>query len=116
MRHHSSIKKFGREKNQRKALMASLMRNMIRDTKLKTTLIKAKALRPMIEKMVTKAKVDSLASRRLLTSRLRNNHEIENLFTKVATKYKTRNGGYTRIIKLPNRKLDGAKMAIIEFV
>lgn len=116
MRHHSSIKKFGREKNQRKALMASLMRNLIRDNKVKTTLIKAKALRPMIEKMVTKAKTDSLASRRLVTSRLRNNHETDNLFAKVAPKYATRNGGYTRIIKLPNRKLDGAPMAIIEFV
>jgi large subunit ribosomal protein L17 len=116
MRHHSSIKKFGREKNQRKALMASLMRNLIRDNKVKTTLIKAKALRPMIEKMVTKAKTDSLASRRLVTSRLRNDHETDNLFSKVAPKYKTRNGGYTRIIKLPNRKLDGAPMAIIEFV
>jgi large subunit ribosomal protein L17 len=116
MRHHSSTKKFGREKNQRNALMASLAKNLIRDNRIETTLAKAKALRPIVEKMVTKAKNNTLASRRLVLSRLNNSIEVDNLFDNIAPKYKTRNGGYTRIIKLPRRDLDGADMALIEFV
>ena len=116
MRHHSSIRKFGREKNQRRALMRSLARNLIRDLKIKTTLPKAKELRPYVEKLITKAKGDTVASRRLINSRIHSALETKKLFDTVAPKYKDRNGGYTRIIRLPNRDLDGSPMAIIEFV
>ena len=116
MRHHSSIKKFGREKNQRHALMRSLARNLIRDSRIKTTLAKAKALRPFVEKLVTKAKMGTLASRRLVVSRIHGQDEVKKLFETVAPKYKERKGGYTRIIRMPNRDLDGSPMALIEFV
>ena len=116
MRHHSKIKKFGREKNVRNALMRSLARNLIRDEKITTTLSKAKALRPYVEKLVTKARVGSVASRRLVASKIGVGSESKKLVDVVAPKYKTRSGGYTRITKLPLRKLDAAAMAVIEFV
>ena len=116
MRHHSNVKKFGREKNQRHALMRSLARNLIRDNRVKTTEAKAKALRPMVEKLVTKAKTDTMATRRLITSRIHGVAETKKLFETIAPKYKSRAGGYTRIIKLPHRDLDAAPMALIEFV
>lgn len=116
MRHHSKVKKFGREKNQRHALMRSLARNLIRDSHVKTTLAKAKAMRPMVEKLVTKAKTDTVAQRRLVNSRIHSPTESKKLFEVIAPKYKTRPGGYTRITRMPNRDKDGAEMAVIEFV
>jgi large subunit ribosomal protein L17 len=116
MRHHSNIKKFGREKNVRNALMRSLARNLIRDEKITTTLSKAKALRPYVEKLVTKARNGTVTSRRLISSRIGVGDEAKKLVDTIAPKYKGRSGGYTRIIKLPLRKLDAAAMAVIEFV
>ncbi len=116
MRHHSSKRKFGREMNQRDALIRSLSRNLINEGRITTTLAKAKSLRPFVEKLVTKAKTGTLASRRLVISRVHGERETKVLFTDLAKKYKDRKGGYTRIIKLPRRKLDAAPMAMIEFV
>lgn len=116
MRHHSNIRKFGREKNQRQALMRSLARNLLRDGKIKTTLAKAREIRPFVEKLVTKAKSDTVANRRLIVSRIQGIVETGKLFKEIAPKYKSRAGGYTRIVKMPNRDLDGAAMALIEFV
>ncbi|MBU6232107.1 MAG: 50S ribosomal protein L17 [Patescibacteria group bacterium] len=116
MRHHSNVRKFGREKNQRHALMQSLARNLIRDSRIKTTTAKAKELRPMIEKLVTKAKSATIASRRLINARIKSPSDTKKLIDTIAPKYKGRNGGYTRIIKLPNRELDGSPMSVIEFV
>ncbi|MFA6404505.1 MAG: 50S ribosomal protein L17 [Candidatus Paceibacterota bacterium] len=116
MRHHSNTRKFGREKNQRAALLRSLARNLIRDGRIKTTLAKAKELRPMVEKMVTKAKVVTVASRRLISSRLRGVEETKKLFSELGPKYISRKGGYTRIIRMPNRDKDNSSMALIEFV
>ncbi len=116
MRHHSNVRKFGREKNQRHALMRSLARNLIRDNKIKTTLSKAKELRPYVEKLVTKARTDSVASRRLINSRISGVSETKKLFVEIGPKYADRKGGYIRIVKLPNRDLDGSPMALIEFV
>lgn len=117
MRHHNSKRKFGREKNERKALVSSLALNLILRGKIKTTLPKAKELRSFVEKLVTSAKKENLATRRLIMSRLSNRRpEVKKLFETIAPKYKTRNGGYVRIIKLGIRKADGAPMASIEFV
>ncbi len=116
MRHHGNVRKFGREKTQRHALMRSLARNLIRDSRIKTTLAKAKELRPFVEKLVTKAKVGGVASRRLIMTRIQGAPETKTLVDTLAPKYKGRSGGYTRIIKMPNRDLDGAPMAMIEFV
>ena len=116
MRHHSNVRKFGREKTQRHALMRSLARNLIRDSQIKTTTAKAKELRPFVEKLVTKAKTDTMASRRLIMSRIHSVSETKKLIDTIAPKYKSRAGGYTRITRLPNRDLDGSPMSVISFV
>ena len=117
MRHHSNVRKFGRTKNQRHALMKGLMLSLIAHGRIETTEAKAKELRPAIEKMVTKANVNTLASRRLVTSRLYGlTAEAKKLIDDIAPKYKGRAGGYTRITKLPRRAGDASKMAVIEFI
>jgi large subunit ribosomal protein L17 len=117
MKHHKSIRKFGRTRNVRNALIKSLAISLIRHGKIETTEAKAKELRPFIESLVTKAKADTVASRRLVASRLINQEdETRKLFTEIAPKYINILGGYTRIIKLGARVSDSAKMAIIEFV
>jgi large subunit ribosomal protein L17 len=117
MRHHNSKRKFNRSKNQKKALLVSLALNLIIRERIKTTLPKAKELRPFIEKIITQAKKDTVANRRLLLSRLFNQEkEVVKLFKKIGPKYLDRQGGYTRIIKANFRKSDGAQMAIIEFI
>jgi len=116
MRHHNANRKFGRETGQRAALLRSLAEALIKNNKIKTTEAKAKEIRPMVEKMVTRAKTNTLASRRLLIARLRNEASVKELMETIAPRYTKRAGGYTRITKLPPRKSDGAKMAVIEFV
>ena len=96
--------------------MRSLARNLIRDSRIKTTTAKAKALRPIVEKLVTKAKTGTIASRRLVNARIQGAAETKKLFDVIAVKYTKRNGGYTRIVSLPNRNLDGSPMSLIEFV
>ena len=96
--------------------MRSLACNLIRDSRIRTTTAKAKELRPYVEKLVTKAKSDSVASRRLIMSGIHSVSETKKLFDTIAPKYQDRKGGYTRIVKLPNRDLDGSPMALIEFV
>lgn len=117
MRHHNSKRKFGRTKNQRNALINSLALNLIVREKIKTTEPKAKELRPFIEKIVTQAKKNNLASVKLIVSKLSNRKkEVKKLFDVIAPRYVDKKGGYTRVIKTGVRKSDGAKMAIIEFV
>ena len=117
MRHGNNKRKFGREKGVRNALISSLALNLIVREKIKTTLPKAKELRPFIEKIVTNAKKGDLATRRLIIAKLSNrSKEVKKLFDKIAPKYIDRKGGYTRILKLGIRKSDGAEMAQIEFV
>jgi len=117
MRHHNINRKFGRDKTQKRALLNSLVFNLIVREKIKTTLPKAKELRPIIEKLITHAKKGDLATRKLIISKLSgHNKEVKKLFEVLAPKYSDKNGGYTRVLKLGNRKADGAPMAIIEFV
>jgi len=117
MRHHNANRKFGREKNGRIALMKGLASSLISYGRILTTVAKAKEVRPKVEKMVTKAKNDTLATRRLLLSGFYNNNiVVEKLIKEIAPKYADRNGGYTRITKIVSRKSDGAPMAVIEFI
>jgi large subunit ribosomal protein L17 len=117
MRHHNKNRKFGRNRAQRGALLKGLAVNLIRAGRIKTTEAKAKELRPFMEKLVTRAKVGTLASKRILLSRLMNQaKETKILMEEIAPKFKEVNGGYTRVLKLPPRKSDGAKLALIEFV
>lgn len=117
MRHHNNKRKFGREKNQRNALMKGLVLSMIAHGRIETTLAKARELRPMMEKFVTLAKKGDLSARRLISKRLYGKGiEVKKLVDDIAPKYIDRNGGYTRIVKLDQRKGDGSEMALIEFV
>ncbi len=117
MRHHNNVRKFGRDKTQKRALLNSLVLNLIVREKIKTTEPKAKELRPVIEKLITRAKSGNIATRRLIAAKLSNKgKEVKKLFDVIAPKYADKKGGYTRILKLGARKSDGAKMAVIEFV
>ena len=108
-------KKFGRPSAQRKALLKSLATALILNGRIKTTEVKAKSLRPEFEKLITKAKTNTVHSKRLVSGLLHKD-VAKKLFTEIAPRYASRNGGYTRIIKLGARKSDGAKMAYIEIV
>jgi large subunit ribosomal protein L17 len=116
MRHHNNIRKFGRKKDERNALLKHLAQSLVKNGKIKTTEAKAKELRPFIEKLTTRAKNPSLASRRILVSRLGSETLAKKLTEDIAPKYKMREGGYTRIIKRGIRTGDASKIAIIEFV
>ena len=117
MRHHNKNRKFGRKRSQRRALLSSLALSLVIHGKIKTTEAKARELRPFIERLVTKGRSTNVHTRRLIASRLMNRkQETKKLIDEITPKYKDRQGGYTRIIKLPPRVGDAAKMAIIEFV
>lgn len=115
MRHSNVNRKFGRKRNQRKALMKSLAHNLVLKGKIRTTEAKAKELRPFVEKLITLGKKETPASKRLLVSRV-GKMASDKLTGSVVSNYKTRQGGYTRITKLVRRGSDGAPMAVIEFV
>lgn len=106
---------FNRSKTQRKALEKSLIRSLIVHERISTTEAKAKELRPAVEKLVTRARVDSVANRRLVASKVGDAAAVKKLFTSIAPRYKERNGGYTRIVKRVV-KADGRKNAYIAFV
>ncbi len=108
-------RKFHREKDQRKALIKSLMREIFIKEKIKTTQAKAKEIRKFVERAITKAKVGDLASRRYLLKYV-SPAVTKKVVEDIALRYKMRNGGYTRVINLGSRKSDGSKMAIIELV
>ncbi|MDB5260300.1 MAG: rplQ [Candidatus Nomurabacteria bacterium] len=117
MKHHKAFRKFGREKNQRKAFVRGLVVNLVRHGRIETTLARAKEIRPLTERLITLAKEDTVSRRRLVASRIMNQElETKKIFTEYAPKYKDISGGYTRILKLSTRLSDGAEKAIIEFV
>jgi large subunit ribosomal protein L17 len=115
MIHSQKTKQLGRKKNVRNALIKTLSVSLIRDGKIITTETKAKVLRPIVEKLVTKAKVGDVSARRFINSKI-GAVSSKKLVDIVAPKYKDRNGGYLRITKISTRKDDGAKRAQIEFV
>lgn len=116
MRHHEKFKVLGREKGQRVALVKSLLRSLVIHEGITTTETKAKELRKYMEPLVTKAKANTLAARRHIISKIGDEVAAKKLIEVIAAAHKTRPGGYTRVIKLPLRKSDGAKMAHIQFV
>ena len=117
MRHKVKKKHFDRTKEQRLALYRSLARALIMEERIETSLQKAKALRPFVEKLITLGKKGDLTARRRALALLPDRKVIKKLFEEVAPRFENRNGGYTRIIKLPDkRKGDGCELAIIELV
>ena len=99
-----------------KLLLSGLASSLIRDGKIKTTEARAKAVRPVVERLITKAKKGDLASRRLVLRVVPDREIVHKLFSEVAPQYTERNGGYTRIVKLGPRKGDAAPMALIELI
>lgn len=116
MRNHDNKRKFGRKSNVRLALLRSLAEALMEHGKITTTEPKAKELRAYAEKLITLGKKGTLASRRLLVSRMGTQERAKTLVDTVAPRYKDRLGGYTRITKLPRRMSDGSAMAVIELV
>jgi large subunit ribosomal protein L17 len=117
MRHQKSVVKLGRSQSHRDALLANQVVSLIEHNRIKTTLAKAKAVRPFAEKLVTLGKKNTLHARRTALSYLRHNEgAVHRLFDEVAPRAAERKGGYTRIVKLGQRKSDAAPMALIEWV
>ncbi len=117
MRHKVKKKKFDRTKEQRLALYRNLARSLILEERIETTVQRAKAVRGFVEKLVTLGKKGDLASRRRALELLPDKEAVRKLFEDIAPRFEDRNGGYTRVIKLPDRrKGDCAEMAILEWV
>jgi large subunit ribosomal protein L17 len=116
MRHHRSGKKLGRDSAHRKALYANLAGSLIEHGRIKTTEAKAKAVRPIAEKMITLGRRGDLAARRQALAYLRSQEIVHMLFAEVGPRFADRDGGYLRIVKLGPRVGDSAEMAYLEFV
>ena len=116
MRHQNKTVKLGVTAAHRKALLANQVCSLIEHQRIKTTLAKAKAVRPLAEKMVTLGKNGSLHARRTALAVLRQKGAVKKLFDDIAPRSASRNGGYTRIIKLGQRKSDSAAVAFLEWV
>ena len=116
MRHLKRNAKLGRKGAHRNAMLANMVCSLITHKRVTTTLAKAKAVRPVAEKMVTLGKKGSIHHRRLAVARLHQEGAVKTLFTEIAPQFESRQGGYTRIIKLGDRRGDASPMAIIEFV
>lgn len=116
MRHRSKKVTLDRKSGPRKALLSGLVCQVILYEKIKTTEAKAKAIKPMVERVITRGKTDTLANRRILLSRLPIKKAVKKVFEVLGPKYKERAGGYLRLIKIGPRKGDGANIVQIELV
>jgi large subunit ribosomal protein L17 len=116
MRHRNSGRQLSRNASHRHALMRNMATSLLRHETIRTTVPKAKELRRVVEPLITMAKVDSLAKRRLAFSRLRDVAVVEKLFADLGPRFKTRSGGYTRILKMEPRPGDSADMALMQLV
>lgn len=116
MRHNKKFNHLGRTASHRKAMLSNMACSLIKHKRISTTLAKAKALRVYVEPLLTKAKEDTTASRRLVFSQLKDKTVVTELFRDVAVKIADRPGGYTRILRTGFRLGDAAEMCIIELV
>ena len=116
MRHGHGLRKLNRTSSHRLAMLQNMMNSLIEHEAIKTTLPKAKELRRVIEPMLTLGKEPTLANKRLAFNRLRNRDNVLKLFAELGPRYKTRPGGYTRILKMGFRVGDNAPMALVELV
>jgi len=116
MRHRNSGRQLSRNSSHRHALLRNMATSLLRHETIRTTVPKAKELRRVVEPLITLAKVDSLAKRRLAFSRLRDVSVVEKLFADLGPRFKARAGGYTRILKMEPRPGDSADMALMQLV
>lgn len=116
MRHGHGLRKLNRTTSHRLAMLRNMSNSLLRHERIKTTLPKAKELRRVVEPLITLAKEPTVANRRLAFNRLRDREMVVKLFDVLGPRYKTRNGGYTRILKFGFRVGDNAPMALMELV
>src|ERR1700736_2926231 len=116
MRHKVNGYKLKRNLGSRKSLLRGLVTSVIEEERIITTVPKAKAAKPLVEKMITLAKEDTLHARRQAAAFLRTPDSVKKLFDKLGTRFGQRNGGYTRVVRLGPRKGDGAEQAMLELV
>ena len=116
MRHRKSGRKLGRNASQRKAMYRNMAASLVQHETIKTTLPKAKELRRVIEPLITLAKQDGVARRRLAFSRLRDDAAVGKLFNELGPRFKDRPGGYLRILKIGYRAGDAAPMALVQLL
>ena len=116
MRHGNGLRKLNRTSAHRQAMLRNMMNSLIAHEAIKTTVPKAKELRRVVEPMITLAKKDSVANRRLAFARLRDDASVSKLFGELGPRYQSRPGGYTRILKMGFRVGDNAPMAYVELV
>ena len=116
MRHRNSGRQLSRNSSHRHAMLRNMAASLLRHETIRTTVPKAKELRRVVEPLITLAKVDSLAKRRLAYSRLRDESIVEKLFADLGPRFKARAGGYTRILKMEPRPGDAADMALMQLV
>lgn len=116
MRHGKSGFKLKRDVGARNSLLKNLVTSVIDQERIVTTVPKAKAIKPLVDKMITLGKRDTLHARRQAAAFLETPSSVKKLFDKLGTRFGQRNGGYTRIVRLGNRKGDGAEQAMIELV
>jgi len=115
MRHQKEGRKFGREQGHRKALLRNLVRSLVEHGQIKTTVFKAKEARRLADRLITYTKRDAVHGRRLAYSILGSRDLVKTLFDELAPTMKQKNGGYTRIIKIGNRRGDNAPMSILQW-
>lgn len=116
MRHRKSGRKLGRNSSHRKAMYRNLAASLVRHENIRTTLPKAKELRRVVEPLITLAKEDGVNRRRLAFARLRDDVAVGKLFNELGPRFKTRPGGYLRIVKMGYRRGDAAPMAIVQLL
>ena len=116
MRHGMHGRKLGRTSAHRQAMMRNQLASLIQSEQIRTTLDKAKELRPVAEKMITRSKQDTVHARRMVSRLVPDRTQVKKLFDEIAPRFANRSGGYTRITKLGPRKGDGAEMALLELV
>jgi large subunit ribosomal protein L17 len=116
MRHKKSGRRLGRNSSHRKAMFRNMATSLVRHETIKTTVPKAKELRRVVEPLITLAKVDGVANRRLAFNRLRDKEAVGKLFSDLGPRFKDRPGGYLRILKIGPRPGDAAPMAIVQLV
>jgi large subunit ribosomal protein L17 len=116
MRHRNSGRQLSRNASHRHAMLRNMATSLLQHETIRTTVPKAKELRRVVEPLITLAKVDSIAMRRLAYARLRDDNVVEKLFSDLGPRFKSRAGGYTRILKMEPRPGDSADMALMQLV
>lgn len=116
MRHLKRVKKFNRTRGHKRAMFSNMMVSFFQNGRIKTTSAKAKELRRLSEKVITRAKENTLHNKRIVLSKIKNRGIVAKLFDEIAPTYKDVNGGYTRIYKVGRRAGDGAELSLLELV